>query len=62
MINKKKLKEYFKKRELKIGKETLNKFIENIKKDVSKKLDFVERKTKISGRKIIKEEDFKEEI
>jgi hypothetical protein len=51
------LKKEFKKKGIKAGKSAIKKFIQMEEEDIGRKLESIARKTRISGRKIAKEED-----
>lgn len=60
LINKKSLKKKFKDKNAKINNEIARKFINKLEKDVDKNIEMIVRNMKISGRKVVREEDIEE--
>ncbi len=58
VLNKKGIKTYFKKEGMKIGDKALNKFIKIQEARISLDAEKAIRNSKISGRKVLNEEDF----
>lgn len=58
VLSKKGLKKKFKDRRMRIGNESLNYFIKTIEENLNKDIERIIRNAKISGRKVIKKEDF----
>ena len=58
IFNKKSIKQVFKKQGFKIGNKTLEKFIQFHNDKTLKEIDKIIRETKLSGRKVVREEDF----
>ena len=58
LINQKTLKKMLKKQDIKIGKEVSKMFIKRLEDSIDKEAEKATRNAKISGRKILKQEDF----
>lgn len=57
LINKKSLKKKFKDKNAKISDEMARKFINKLERDVDKNIEMIVRNMRISGRKVVREED-----
>ena len=60
LINKIELKRRFEEQEIKIGKKAADKFILIQEKNIVKDIEVLKRKASLSGRKVIRKEDFED--
>ncbi|MEA3329384.1 MAG: hypothetical protein U9Q06_01440 [Nanoarchaeota archaeon] len=58
IFNKKKLKNKFTEEKLKISKQTLEKLAKVLEENIKHEINNIIRQTKLSGRKVIRQEDF----
>lgn len=58
MINKKGVKEEFKKKGMKISRKAIKRFIKIEEEKIGRDAEIIIRNARISGRKIVREEDF----
>lgn len=61
MLNKKKIKKEFARKKMKIGQKAILKFDRLQEKFILREIEKAIRNAKISGRKVVKEEDFESE-
>ncbi len=62
MINTKSIRDEFKKRKIRIGKEVLNLIIKSAEKEIKLEVEKIIRNARLVGRKTIKKEDFQTKI
>ena len=60
MINTKSIRNEFKKRKIRIGKEVLNLIVKNAEKEIRMEVEKIIRNARLVGRKTIKKEDLEE--